>query len=299
MLGFLREYQSAFEFVGAQALFALSTFVALWAGMLSFAAVAFGALGGFAAARIDVDHGIPFILSLLIGAAVGGVAALVLSLVLLKLESHWMALATLALILITRVLVLNLPSVTGGSTGMSVPGKANDWWLVGVLLVVGWSLSRLRHSRFGMAATAVREDPNVAAASGIDIGAIRRSAFVASGVLGGLGGVFLANFLRYISPDTFYISLAFTMIAAVVLGGAYHWSGAILGALVFGLLPEFLRVYLAEGDEIVNGFVLLVVMVFLPRGLIDPRRLRSRKDDSDHREFQSDTDEAKVQEVVT
>lgn len=274
----LSEYQSAIEFAAANAMFALSTWVAMWSGILSFAAVSFGVAGGFTAAALDRDHDLPFVLLVLIAVVVGAASAWVLSFALLKLESHWMALATLGLILITRVAVLNLPTVTGGSTGMPVAQKINVWWLLTLLAIVSWTLMQLRLSRFGMAATAIREDAAVAAAAGIDVMSIRRATFVASGAIGGLGGVVLSNLLQYISPDTFYIHLAFVMIAAVVLGGTYHWAGAILGALVFTLLPELLRAYLAEGSEIVNGVVLLLVMIFMPRGLLDPRWLRARRE---------------------
>lgn len=281
MDNFIDQFRSTFEFSVANAFFALSTWVAMWTGMLSFAAVTFGAVGGFTASRLYLDQDMSFLGVLVIGAILAGVAGLIFSFPLLRLESHWMALATVALILITRVAVLNLTDITGGSVGTPVPRHSNLATILALLALVAFVLARLWKSRFGIAAHSVREDPHVAAAMGVNVNAVRRIALVMSGVIGGIGGVVYADLLQYISPDTFYVSLAFLMIAAVVLGGSYHWSGPILGALVFTFLPELLRSYLAEGDEIANGILLILIMVFLPRGLIDPSRswFRRRRPD--------------------
>jgi branched-chain amino acid transport system permease protein len=83
--------------------------------------------------------------------------------------------------------------------------------------------------------------------------------------------------LQFLSPDTFFINIAFTMIAAVVLGGAYHWIGAIIGAAVFTALPVVMQAWLPDIQDVANGVALLVIMIFLPRGLFDPRAIRLRR----------------------
>lgn len=294
MNNLIDQFRSTFEFSLANAFFALSTWVPMWVGMLSFASVSFGAVGGFSAAWLMGTFDVPFPLAIAVAAVLGFIFGYLLAFPLLRLTSHWMALATISLVLITHVVVLNFEPVTGGPSGKSVGQTGGLPWILGLLLVTMFVLSRLRKSRFGVAAHAAREDGNVAAALGIHVDSIRRQAFAMSGLLGAIGGVLLAGLLRYISPDTFYISLAFIAIAAVVLGGSYHWAGPIIGAIVFTFLPELLRSYLPFGDEIANGVLVILIMIFLPRGIIDPigpfavlRRRFQRTDEVPSRQEQS------------
>ena len=270
-------YQSTAAFAIVNAFFALSTFAVLSTGILSFATVAFAAAGGFAGVQVLNGLGWPVPLVLMVSMAVGCVASVIVSLVFLRLESHWLALASLALVLITRILVLNAPGLTGGVNGLSV-SEAVPLWLLMILLagaaLVFW---RLSVSWYGVAARAVREDPAVASSLGIATRQIQLAAFAISGAIGGLGGVLLAMTLQFISPETFYINIAFTMIAGVVLGGSYHWAGAILGAFVFTALPVVAQAIVPAVQDIANGITLLLIMILLPRGLVDPRAWRIRR----------------------
>ncbi|MHB1130108.1 MAG: branched-chain amino acid ABC transporter permease, partial [Ilumatobacteraceae bacterium] len=126
---------------------------------------------------------------------------------------------------------------------------------------------------FGLSLEAVREHPEVASSIGINADHIRRIAFVSSGALGGLAGVLHSQLLQYISPDTFYLHLAFLTLAAVVLGGPLHWFGSIVGTFVFALIPEILRPLMGDTRDIGYGLILIAIMLFARRGLIDPRQL--------------------------
>lgn len=270
-------YESTLAFAMVNAFFALSTYAVMATGILSFATVAFAAAGGFLGVQLLAVFGVPVWLALPAAALAGCVASVAVSLVFLRLESHWLALASLALILITRILVLNSPMLTGGVNGLTVPLEAPLWLLA--LLLAGTALVfwRLSASWYGIAARAVREDPAVASSLGIAPKRVQLIAFAISGGVGGLGGVLLAMVLQFISPETFYINIAFTMIAAVVLGGSYHWAGAIVGALVFTALPVLMQALVPAVQDVANGMALLVIMIVLPRGLVDPRAWRARQ----------------------
>lgn len=271
---------SAVEFALAGALLALSTYVTLWAGLLSFATVSFAAVGAFTATHLMSSAGLGLWPSLAAGGLGGGVLAGVAGVLLIRLADHWMALATVALILVTRVIVVNLGDLTGGSAGEVVPAEVHLWELVLVVAVACLLLARLARSRFGTAAVATREDPTAAATMGVRVRRVQVAAFVISGVLGGVAGVLQAGLLRYIDPDTFYIDLAVTVIACVVLGGAYHWFGSVIGAVVFTGLPVYVNQFVGQGQSIINGALLLVIMIWVPGGLVDPlrwRRLRERR----------------------
>lgn len=264
-------YESTLAFAAVNAFFALSTYAVMSTGILSFATVAYAAVGGFLGVQAMVVLGWPLLLVLPLAAAAGCLAAILVSLVFLRLESHWLALASLALILITRILVLNAPALTGGVNGLSVPAQVPFWLLallLGLAAIVFWRLSA---SWFGIASRAVREDPAVAASLGIAPRRVQLAASAVSGAVGGLGGVLLACVLQFLSPETYYIHVAFTMIAAVVLGGSYHWAGAILGALVFTALPVAMQAVIPQAQDVASGVALLLIMILLPRGLVDPR----------------------------
>jgi len=270
-------YRSTLGFAMVNAFFALSTYAVLSAGILSFATVTYAAAGGFLGTQLALQAHLPPLLVLPAAALAGAVLAYVIALVFLRLESHWMALASLALVLITRVVALNATPITGGVYGLSVPLFFPFSALVGLLAVTALVFWRLSNSWYGIAARAVREDPAVASSLGIPPRRIQTIAFVISGATGGLGGMALALMLQFLSPDTYFINIAFTMIAAVVLGGSYHWAGAILGAGVFTALPVIAQAVLPEFEKVLNGVALLVIMIFLPRGLIDPRGWRLRR----------------------
>ena len=277
LLDFWAAYRSTVAFAIVNSFFALSTYAVLSAGILSFATVTYAAFGGFLGARLVLTTGIDPMLALPAAAASGALLAYVVALIFLRLESHWMALASLALILITRVIVINVPGVTGGVNGMSVPLPV-PLALLGLLLAVGGVVFwRLLVSWYGIAAQAVREDPAVASSLGIAPRSIQTIAFVISGAVGGLGGMLLAAVLQFVSPDTYFVNIAFTMIAGVVLGGSYHWVGAIIGAAVFTALPVIAQAIVPDIQDVANGVVLLLIMIFLPRGLVDPRAIRLRR----------------------
>lgn len=270
--------QSATMFAMAGAVLALSTYVKLWTGLLSFATVTFAALGAFGSVWLYDQHGFGLWGSVLVSALASGVVGLVVGRVFLKLSSHWLALATVALVLITRVFVVNLGDYTGGSAGEVVPFTMSMPQMLVLLVVVCALLYLLKRSSFGVAADTTREDPAVASSLGVDVARTKVIAFGLSGAIGAVGGAMQASMLSYIDPDTFYVNLSVTIIASVVLGGAYHWFGSVIGAVVFTGMPVYISQYITEGQSIINGVLLLAIILFLPGGLIDPLRWRRRRE---------------------
>ena len=270
------KYTKIGEISLVHAILALSTFAALFGGLLSVASIPIAGVAGFGGAILINDVGLPVEVVLAIGGLIGGFTALLLSYPLLRLSSHWIALSTIALLLIFRVAVLNLDPITGGAIGVAIRRTVSIWHLLIVLAATMWFFSRMRRSRLGLATESVRADPDVASSLGVDALAIRRIAFVLSGVIGGVGGVLFANLLQFLSPETYYLNLAFLVLASVVLGGRFHWLGAVVGALVFTALPELMRAVLDQGENIGNGVLLIVIIIFLPGGLIEPGRRQQR-----------------------
>lgn len=276
MSNFIATYGRAIEIAMVHALFTLAAFASLSSGLLSVAPVPFAAVAGFGAAAMATGAEIPFEVLVLVGAFLGGITAYLFSFPLLRLSSHWVAMATIALLLVTRVLVLNFTAITGGAMGKPFPRTMDTWHIVVALGALAWMFSRLRRSRLGLATEAVRSHPAVAGSLGISVIGTRRIAFVLSGVIAGLGGVLLGNLLQFLGPTTYYTNLTFLMLSAVVLGGRFHWLGAIVGALVFTAIPEIMRAFLDFGHDIANGIVLILIIIFIPGGLIEPGRRERR-----------------------
>jgi branched-chain amino acid transport system permease protein len=277
LLDFWAAYGSTFVFAMVNALFALSTYAVLSTGVLSFTTVVFAAVGGFLAAQMVAHFNISIFLAFPLAAIGGGIAAALVAAAFLKLESHWMALASLALVLITRVTALNAPVLTGGVNGLIVPMNVSTTELAVILAVVALVFYRMHKSWYGLASRAVREDAAVASTMGISPYRIQFIAFIISGVVGGVGGAAMAFTLQFISPETYFIGIAFTMIASTVLGGSFHWLGPIIGAAVFTALPVTMQAIVPAVEDVAKGVVLLLIMIFLPRGLIDPRAFGLRR----------------------
>lgn len=274
---FWAAYSVTLAFAIVNSFFALSTYAVLSAGVLSFTAVVFGAIGGFLTAQMIGIYNMPLLLAFPLAAVAGGLGSAIVAAAFLRLESHWMALASLALVLITRVTVLNTPNLTGGVNGLLVPVRVSMTELVVLLAIVSLVFYRLHNSWYGLATRAVREDAAVASTMGISPRRIQFIAFIISGLVGGVGGAALASTLQFISADTFFIGVAFSMIASTVLGGSFHWLGPIVGAAVFTALPVTMQAIVPEIQDVAKGVVLLLIMIFLPRGLIDPRARGLRK----------------------
>lgn len=270
-------YQSTVIFAICNSLLALSCYAVLSTGVLSFTTIVFAAVGGFLSAQMVAKFAIPLYVAFPLAAIGGGLAAALIATAFLKLETHWMALASLALVLITRIVALNAPPLTGGVNGLVVPQRVSFGELMVVLLIVSLIFHRLAHSWYGLASRAVREDPAVASTMGISPYRIQFIAFVISGIVGGLSGAALAFTLQFISPETYFIGIAFTMIASTVLGGSFHWFGSIIGAAVFTALPVTMQAIVPSIEDVAKGIALLLIMIFLPRGLIDPRAAGLRR----------------------
>lgn len=292
---FFERYGRISEIAVVHSFFTLAAFSSLWSGLLSVAPVVFAAIAGFSGAFMTNELNLPIELIIVLGVLIGAGSAYLTSLPLLRLSSHWVALATIALLLISRVVILNIEGFTGGASGVQWLREISTWHIVVALAVVIWYFLRVRRSRLGLATEAVRADKDVAAALGVPGTRVQRIAFVVSGAVAGVGGVLFGNLLQFIGPLTYFVNLTFLMLAAVVLGGRFHWAGAVVGAIVFTALPEVMRVFLDGGEDIANGILLILIIIYLPGGLVEPGRRERRRGAREAaaeaaKEFEADAD---------
>jgi branched-chain amino acid transport system permease protein len=268
------------------ALLGVSVYLPLATGQLSLATPAFYAVGGTLAAllstswpalgaRADGSFPLPsFVLELALGGLLAGVLALLVGRLVLRLQGIYLAIATIALVEIVRVSILNLP-FTGGAVGIfgipqPFPTAAGDVLpALALLALTGWLCQRLEVMPLGRAMAAIRDDELAAGCMGIDTTRVKLTAFVLSAVLAGSTGALAAHFLNTWNARQGSFDTSVTMLAFVILGGSRSWLGPVVGGLLLTALPELLR---PVGDVrlVLFGLVILLGPVLFPQGLITP-----------------------------
>jgi len=255
------------------------------AGIVNFGFVGFFAIGAYAMAYLSTTAGLSYYEVLPIAALLGGIAALVLGLVTLRVRGDYLAIVTLAFGLIVTT-VINNSSALGGIQGISsVPHPGSllgltfgdfaaapyDALLLTIILLTIFATQRLFNSRVGRAWAAIREDEDVAELMGVPTFRFKVSALAIGGAIGGLAGATYAAQAIFISPETFGVTLSVIFVSAVVLGGSGNLVGVIVGAAVIAYLPERFRGF-EDLRVLIFSAVLTLMMVVRPQGLIPRRR---------------------------
>ncbi|HTY99231.1 MAG TPA: branched-chain amino acid ABC transporter permease [Rhodocyclaceae bacterium] len=271
---FWSTYSTLIFTVGIHMLLALSIWLTLACGLLSLANAAFMGIGAYSAALLTLNLGWPFPAVLAAGSLAPAAVALAIGVPTLRLSGVYLAMATLAFGEVSRVTILNL-EITGGPEGLNGIPATTEWWhIVLILLVVGYGLARLRRSRVGRAFEAIKEDEVAARLMGIDVDRHKLFAFTLGAAIAGLAGALNAHYTFFISPREYGFENAVDILTMTVLGGISSLIGPVLGASILTLLPELLR-FLHDYRLAVNGLILVLVVLFLPTGLWDSRRIRA------------------------
>ncbi len=267
---FYAVYGSVINFIGINALLALSLNVTLAAGMLSLGNAAFAGLGGYAAGILTIYFKLPYVVSLCGGALVAGIVGLVLGLPVLRLRGVFLAMATLAFGEVVRIAAVNL-DITGGAEGLTgIPNVTKTWIIYLTLAGTAYFMAVLRSSKLGWALVSMREDETAAACLGIHVTYYKVVAFTIGAMIAGLAGGMYAHLNYLITPRDFGFFIAVDLLIYNIVGGTRIWYGPILGAALITALPEILRGVGVTAGPIrmgVNGLILLLVILFLPNGL--------------------------------
>lgn len=277
MNDFVLSYLPLFNIMLINALPAYSQYIALRAGTESFATAGFASLGAYAAAIAAIRYGLNPAVGIALAGLLGGLAGAALSLPLARLRGVFQAIATIAFVQIVASLALYSDGLTGGALGMNAIPKAVDTphivILVGLTMLL---LTIINRSSIGRAFDAIRQDETVAVALGVSVMFYQSFAFMLSGVLAGIGGALLAYYTHSIVPHQFGFPLLVTIISAVLLGGRSSIFGPLVGVAVLAFLPEIARP-LASQRLLVYGLILVVVIIYMPLGIVDTAIERWRR----------------------
>jgi branched-chain amino acid transport system permease protein len=275
-----------FTMVAIHGLLAVSLDVVVGSlGLISLGHAALFAIGAYASAGATLGLGVPWLVAVAVAAVSGALAGALLGLLALRIRGHYFVLVTLAFGEIVRLVLLNWKTVTRGTdgiigippfslAGVSITGKLGAYVVSAACLLAGvWLTRRLRQGAFGRALVALRTDMLAARAVGVSPAIVIVSALAWSGALAGVAGSLYAHFYTFISPEVFTIDVSVTILLMVIVGGAGTTAGPLVGAILLTLLPEWLRPF-RQYYLMLYGAAVVVVMVFMPAGLVGTLGLR-------------------------
>ncbi|MEG2173624.1 MAG: high-affinity branched-chain amino acid ABC transporter permease LivM [Desulfovibrionaceae bacterium] len=260
------------------------------AGQLVLGYVAFYAVGAYTYGILYQHFGWGFWTCLPLGGLMSVLFGLALGFPVLRLRGDYLAIVTLGFGEIIRISLQNWSSVTGGPNGISsiarpsLFGMEMDidastiyiYYLVLLAVIItALLISRLKHSRVGLALQALREDEIASEAMGIDITKVKLSAFALSSCWAGFAGVIFAAKTTFINPASFSFMESAMILSMVVLGGMGSITGVIIAALILILVPEYLRAF-SEYRMLLFGMVMVLMMIFRPQGLITGEKRQYR-----------------------
>jgi branched-chain amino acid transport system permease protein len=256
---------------------ALSWDVVARTGQLSLAHGAFFGLGAYAVAIAHRTWTLPPLAGILVAAAAVAAVALALGVVTLRLRGIYFAIATLAFAEVLRTVALQFPDLTGGTVGISMPAlfggdRVLSYYLIAVIFVLALATSlAVRWTKLHYAVTAIRANETVAQVMGIDVVRVKVALFVASATLAGIAGAFYMPFITHTDPnDAFDIGRSVAALVFPIFGGLYTTAGPVIGTIIMRSLEEYLRVTppWKEGYQVVYGLVIVIAVLFMPRGLL-------------------------------
>lgn len=250
-----------------------------YTGQISLGHAAFYGIGAYTSAILTVHFQFSPWMALVPSLGLAVLVALIVGIPTLKLSGYYLAMGTLGFGMIVFIVFRELDVWTGGSSGLAgVPflkigsvdlmSGRNFYYLVwGAVLGTLIVSRRLIESRVGRALRSIHGSEHAAMAIGVNTQAYKLQVFVFSAFLAALAGFLYAHFIGFISPGSFDFMASVRMVTMVVIGGMASIWGALLGASLLTLLPEWLHAF-ADYEMIVYGLILMAVMIFLPQGLL-------------------------------
>jgi branched-chain amino acid transport system permease protein len=249
-----------------------------WNGLIQLGQAAFMGVGAYTSAITAMRLGLDFWIAMPLAVLASGLVALLIAVPMLRLRGHYLALATVGFNVTMEIITKNWKDVTGGYDGISaIPGislfgravetdRGYYFLSLGFLLVVALFASLLRHSRFGRAMIAVRDDEIASGTSSVPVVRTKVLAFVIASALAGLSGSLYAHYAHYVAPADFDMWRSITVLVMAIVGGEMSIIGAILGTVLLSFAPEWLRVF-GDAYMAVFGIGVLLVLIFMPDGI--------------------------------
>jgi branched-chain amino acid transport system permease protein len=248
-------------------------------GQVAFSHFAFYGIGAYSIVILLFQLGLPLPLAIALGVVVCALIALIIAVPSTRLEGFYLALVTLALAQLFIVLLNEGGEVTGGTGGIanyrlppvlgfSLAGPAYTLVIVALLAGTLALLWRLDRSWFGRACRAIRDNPEAAAAMGVNVARTKVIVFTLTSTLAGIAGMVYAFVDNTVNPPIFGLESAFLLLFMVIVGGAGRHAGAVIGAVLLFLLPFWLSPVVGHHHQLVFGALVVAAILLQPKGLI-------------------------------
>lgn len=247
-------------------------------GQISIGHAGFWALGAYASAIAVIKLGLPFLVGVALGGLVAGLFGALVALPALRVQGHYLAIATLGFALVVQQVLFEWEGLTGGRQGLFVPRPSlfgvelkSDFSYYYVLLVIflllAWLAGNFARSHTGRSLIALRMSAVAAECSGIPRPKHIIIAFATSAFFTGISGALYAHLLGHLSTETFSLAASLSFLSMAVIGGLHSRAGALLGGFYLALAPEFLREF-KDAQMVLYGVLVILCVQFLPGGLV-------------------------------
>lgn len=272
-------YLTVFIIIGINAILVIGLNLLMgYAGQISLGHAAFYALGAYFSGVLTTTYEFSPVGAAAVAVAATALVALVVGIPTLKLEGHYLAMATLGIGIIIQKLIEEFSDITGGNNGLpgipplsiygfSINSDIRFYYFVWITTLVLTALSiHLIHSRVGRACRAIHSSHLAAQIMGINVQKLKVQIFVLSAAYASIAGSLYAHYQKYLDPSTFGFGFSIQLIVMVVLGGLGSVWGGILGAAILNLLSEYITGFTSYGP-IIYGLILVIMVLFIPNGV--------------------------------
>ena len=260
-----------------------------YTGQVSLGMAGFYGIGAYTSVLLVMRLNMPFIVGLIGAIVLCFLVGYVLGFPSTKLSFVFLGISTAGLNTIIQVILTN-SAFTGRATGiMGIPAlkifgnnitKLQYYYMVLIfVLIVLYISSRIVNSKTGRALQAIRGNPIAASAVGINVNHYKLLVFAIVSAFAGLAGTLYAFNIRYIQAEAFTTSMSFKILTMGIIGGMGNLPGGVIGSLIAGALPEFLRDF-SRYQMTLYGLLIVVILRFMPRGIIRPLTLLLDKAES-------------------
>lgn len=268
MMDWLSQNQILFDGTLSLLLLAISIQIPLRLGVISFGSIGYYAIGGYGTAILMTKHDVNTWVAILTASFAAAIVAGLLGLIIARLTGLYLAMATVAFSLLLSTIAVNGGELTGGAVGIfGIIGDVTTWHVAVIAVVVIVLVAFTERGRLARRFDAIREDPQLASALGIDVAGYRRLSFPISGFIGGLAGALAVNLKTAISPESVDFHLVVLALTVIIVGGQTSWIGALIGSVFFVWLPEVLGV-VGDWEAVVYGFIVVTAAVLFPGGVV-------------------------------
>lgn len=243
-------------------------------GQFSLGHAGFMSIGAYVGALINMEMNSTggFIIGILVGAVAAAIVGVLIGIPTLRLKGDYLAIATLGMAEIIRVVFLNM-DITNGAAGLNgIPRYTNWLWLFVFTALTIILINNFVRSSQGRACISIREDEIAAESMGVNTTKYKVMAFAIGAFFAGIAGALYSSYFYFIKPNIFGFMKSVDILVIVVFGGMGSITGSVIAAIVLAVLTTFLQAY-SELRMIIYALLLVVIMLFRPQGLLGTKEI--------------------------